>query len=491
MLKKEYRNGPVFRYLIPFVFAFTIYWITYYSLTDMITYSSDAADIWKTIESFHSGNIYGSYVLYKGINSIYPYVWLYDFAKLIGANEWFFIKIFYGLAFSYISAIGFPNIVEYLTGGSAYCFKRIINICILFFLWTYTKIFSCLMIDLPCLFYFVFLVHIALRMYRKKANLISYVFCGLLCGICMSASGQYAMPSICLLIFIIWISLKAVLHKSKKDIRHFFERIIFLFLCMILIIGLNYYFENEIVNPLRNNGAWIPTGNDWLSVGLSRFMNTYRQGSYSLTIPSTRNLAIFQDYLGGEFNALEPVIYGGGYPLTIIDYLKIFIRYPFDFILCYLNSFFLILSPDGGAFNFWPLFLFYSLLYAALYIGVKKCKKIGNFFSALFWIGFSFVWAIVPLLVMNIEARTCIQIQGLIVALAVCDDTFWNGLKRAFNNLVSGSRHIIFTRTVAYTLIGWFLFISFCFLHIATLYEGINGSADNVLINFSMNFLKG
>lgn len=490
MFNKKYQNGSFFRYLIPFVFAFTIYWIAYYSLTDMISFSNDATDIWKTIESFHSDNIYGSYVLYKGINSIYPYVWLYDLANRIGGNEWFFIKIFYGLAFSYISAIGFPDIIEYLTGCSAYCFRRLINICILFFLWTYSKIFSVMVIDLPCLFYFVLLVQIALRIYRKNSNIASYALCGLLCGLCMSASGQYTMSAICILIFTVWISIKFLKHKQVKK-GAFSGRIVCLLLCIFFVIGINRYFENEIVNPLRSSGSWIPTGSDWLSAGLTRFMDTYRQDGHSLTIPSARNAAIFQDYLGDNFKVLEPIIYGGGYPLTIFEYLKIFFRYPFDFILCYLNSFFLILSPDGGSFHFWPLFLFYTLLYTALYIGVKKCNNIKNLFSPLFWIGFSFIWAIVPLIVMNLEARTCIPLQGLIIALAVCDDTLWNGLKRVFNNFVSHNCNFISTRTVTYTLIGWFLFLTFCFLHIATLYEGIDGPPSDVLINFSMNFLKG
>ena len=54
----------------------------------MILISGDAADIWKTIKTYYTDDVYGSYVLYKGLLSIYPYVWLYKLAQLLHTNEY-------------------------------------------------------------------------------------------------------------------------------------------------------------------------------------------------------------------------------------------------------------------------------------------------------------------------------------------------------------------------------------------------------------------
>ena len=63
-------------YIIPFFIVFILYFGYVRESGDMISLSYDAADIWKTITSWYTNDVYGSYVLYKGINSVYPYVWL-------------------------------------------------------------------------------------------------------------------------------------------------------------------------------------------------------------------------------------------------------------------------------------------------------------------------------------------------------------------------------------------------------------------------------
>ena len=67
-----------------------------------VGYGGDVTDIWETITSFYSGNIYPSYVLYKGILSVYPYVWFYELSKIfvVGSektlNLLVIIHTFYG-----------------------------------------------------------------------------------------------------------------------------------------------------------------------------------------------------------------------------------------------------------------------------------------------------------------------------------------------------------------------------------------------------------
>ena len=58
----------VFQLIFSFFFALMVYMIFTWHQDSMISISGDASDIWKTITSFHTKDIYGSYVLYKGIN---------------------------------------------------------------------------------------------------------------------------------------------------------------------------------------------------------------------------------------------------------------------------------------------------------------------------------------------------------------------------------------------------------------------------------------
>lgn len=466
------KNRKYLQISFSFFFAVMIYIVFAGNDINLISASSDAADIWKTITTFHTDQIYGSYVLYKGINSVYPYVWLYDLSKLLGLNEWIFIRIFYCIAFAYVSSIGFPNMIELLVQRQTKLYQRCLCSALMWYLWAYSLAFTQLMIDLSCLMYFVLLINTALKIYRTKKSIIKYIWTGLLSGLCMTASGQYTMPAVCIDVFILWISF---IDKKgwKSQVKMFIRNILPLLLCVMLIMCLNNYFETSFVNPLREEGAWIPAGETWLQAGLVRFRNNYRAGGFSSTIPSYRNAAILNDYYGESLANISEI--------SVEEYLQIFLKYPVDFILNYLNSFFLILSPDHGGFNLLPLLTFYTLLYCSLYIGFTKCKSWKQFFSPLFLIGFSFLWATVPMLVMNIEPRTCMQIQGLIIALALCDNTIWD-------NIVDFIKHFKVNSLkrqngISYPVVFYILFLCVCIMHIATLYETLGTDAKGILIN--------
>lgn len=493
VILNKVRDSNSIKYIIPFLFAFILCFSHIYKMEDLISSSGDAADIWKTITSFYSNNIYASYVLYKGINSVYPYVWLYQLSIALNINEWIFIKVFYATIFAYIAAIGLPSIVKEMTQINVGIFRRLLTIIFCWVFWYYTRIFTALMIDLPCLFYYVLLINFALWIYRKKKCLSLYIAAGFFCGLCLSASGQYSVASFCIIIFIMIVTLKVYPLNKRMNVLPFLVRATGFLICTGLVVGWNQYFEYTIVEPLRNGGGWIPTGGDWLSVGLSRFIRSYREGKGAITIPSNRNIAIFMDYLGDSFPELQQAIYNGGFPITILEYFRLFLQYPFDFILCYLNAFFLILSPDWGGFNFWPLFIFYTFLYIGIYIGIKKCRYWGNLCSPLMWIIFSVFWSIVPLLVMNIEPRTCIQIQGFIIAFALCDDALWNGIRKWINQFHIKSRKCkkLGECRMPYVQLGWLVFLCICFLHISTLYESADISSSEMLINFSFDYTQG
>lgn len=459
---------------IPFGFAVFVFIVCTWGLPSMTQNSGDAADIWLTIKSFYTKDVYGSYVLYKGINSVYPYVWLYQLSNMLQINEWFFIRAFYCIAFAYVSAIGFPNMIELLTNRKTKYYRRCIVVILFWWFWCGTMSFTELMVDLPCLMYFVLLVNVALKLYRGEKKLWRYVLTGILCGLNMTASGQYTTPAVCIFIFTIWISFKYI--KCRKDIFSFLTKMALLAVMMLMILEVNNNFETTVVEPLRQQDAWIPSGDDWLKIGLSRFRFTYRTGGGALSIPSYRNEAILIDYFGDDIPG----------SIEVSDYIKLFLKYPVDFALNYLNSFFLILSPDGGAFNFWPLYVFYSLAFIALCIGVGRCKFWNKIFSSLFWIGFAFLWSTVPMLVMNIEPRTCMQIQGIIIALAICDDYVWSVLNRLIDGVkkMIVEKKIIVIQKIPYTFVLYLIFMCVCFLHISTLYETIGAAPESILIRF-------
>lgn len=155
-----------FQLLFSFFFALMVYMIFTWNQNSMISISGDASDIWKTITSFHTKDIYGSYVLYKGINSVFPYVWLYDLARIFNINEWFFIRLFYSIAFAYVSSIGFPNMIELLVQKKTKLYRRCLCVIVMWYFWYYSMAFTQLMVDLPCLMYYVLLINTGLKLYR-------------------------------------------------------------------------------------------------------------------------------------------------------------------------------------------------------------------------------------------------------------------------------------------------------------------------------------
>jgi len=81
-------------------------------LPDLLNGGGDANSIWLTISTFKNAQPISSYVLYKGFLAIYPYVWLRDLAITLGLNDFFFIKIYHALLFSFAAGFGVPKIIS-------------------------------------------------------------------------------------------------------------------------------------------------------------------------------------------------------------------------------------------------------------------------------------------------------------------------------------------------------------------------------------------
>lgn len=485
-IEKEQVKKIFFEYY-PFIFIFIFVFIFLLNRGTMCDVSGDAADMWETIKTYGMKDMYASYVLYKGFQAVYPYVWLYKMAVFFGVNEWLLVMMFYSLAFSYITTIGFPHLVELFCQIRPVHYRKLILAIVCFYLWVGTGALSQFMIDLPSLMYFLLLTNSALRLYRYGVQWKYLLWCAIWLGMNLGGSGQYTASAFCIIIFLGIVLRKDYCEKKDKKIAGLLENIGLLVFPAGLIKIYNDYFLNVIVGGLRQIGAWIPSNDVWLKIGLSRFMDKYR-GGIGASIPSNLNQAIFQAYLGNEiFEQNQSTILAGGYGMSVIEYMGLVLKYPINFALCYLEKLFLILSPDGGAFRFLPLFIFYTLMFIAFKIGISKNKSIKSVFNAKLWIVFAFLWSIVPALVMVLESRYAMQLQGFILAIALCKDELW---KKLFNVLYEVRNwklenvKKIGEGEIPYTLIFYCCFIIACFLHMSSLYELIGVDAEKIMLTF-------
>lgn len=455
----------------------------------MTSWSGDAASIWQTIKSFYSGEIVSSYVLYKGFASVYPYVWFYQLSLLLGVGEFVFIKLYHCLLFAYVSTVGFPYLVENLLHIKAKTWRKAVLMVVLFWLWKNNRALSQLMVDLPSLAFFLLLVNSALKIEKLngKRSYGRYVYTGLLVGLNMCISGQYTLPAVFILLFI------AIRTVPRKVLREKALRYGALLCVVILLVSMggvlmtNNYFEDAVTNPLREKGEWIPTGQTWVSIGYMRLLGVLRSNP-GVTLPDLRGQNIAKDLYGDQYEEMRDVMAAGGVPMTMLQYFKLVAKYPLDFLSRYANRLFLAMSPDGGRLGFARLSLAYTLLFVPFLIFIKRCTSVRRFFSAKMLIVLSFLLAIAALVVLNVEMRCVMQLQGLIYSLALLDDTLWDGFK-SFGKTVrecwtTKSLRCLGQKKFPSAFIIYLLFLLFCFSHIASLYESIGLDPGHVLFKF-------
>lgn len=468
--------------------AFALMFAYLFQLDSMVGMSADAASIWETIKTFRTEDITPSYVLYKGFSSIYPYVWLYDLSRVFGTGEFFFIKIYHCILFAYISGAALPYTISRIANIELKNYRRLILVVILFYLWSFNLSFSQIMIDLPSLAFFLLLVNSALRIESGNKNVWKYIYSGLLAGLCTCLSGQYSLPAVFVILFILLKSFGKKVIRKKKNVIIMCLYIILMFASIMSVRIINYGFENTVTNEFREEGESIPTGGEWLSIGYLRLIDNLRV-SPAIDIPDNRGLAIIKDVFESEnFEETHEIIELGGMAYSMVDYFKLVLKYPGDFVLRYFNRLFLSLTEDGGYFKFLPLFISSTLTFMTGYVVTKKVKAVGGLFSSKTLLIMAFVSAIIPSIILVIEPRGLMQIQGLVFGTAILCDELWNSLK-VFKNMV---KEIITTKSVKclmdkkipYIFLLYIIFVCFCFMHMGSLYE-LNGSnPGSVLIDF-------
>lgn len=471
------------------VFAFAIMAVYLKTTGSMIGRSGDAASIWETIKSLPTGNIVSSYVLYKGVFSVYPYVWLYQLSLFFGLSDFFFIKLFHCTLFAYVSAIGFPYIVESFLGKSIKSWRKLLFVIVVFWLWKSTLAFSQLMVDLPSMAYFIMLVNSAVTLSRKKEShtLLRYIYTGILVGISMALSGQYSIAALTVLLYILIHSYPNPGLEKRRSLWKSALCLTSLFAGIILIRGVSSYFDRSVVDMLRARGEWLPDGRTWLSVGFWGRNDEYRWGA-GPTLIDYRGLSILKDVYGDQFDTIVDQINQGSLHTSIPEYFKLVARYPFDYLVKYFNRLFLSLSPDGAYASVSHLSVAYTLLFVSLVSIKKRVRKVGDFFRSHLLLILSFVFAIIAIMILCVEPRYVLQIQGLVYAFAIMDDTLWDGfrsfgltVKEAFN---ARSFKILKDKPFPYVFLIYLLFLFLCLSHMGSLYETMGVNPSEVLFRF-------
>lgn len=454
---------------------------------NMIAIGGDAENIWQSIMSMANGEeIVPSYVMYKGFFSVYPYVWLVQLGHALGLSEFFFVKIFHCVLFTYATAIGFPKVFEHLTNKPAKSWRIALFVFIVYKLWGSNHAFWYVMIDLPCLAYFLLLVNSAFAITKLdgKISVGRFLYTGVLFGMNIGFAGQYKVAAIVVLLYVVIKLFPRKIFRNGKKIGLALLSLFIVFAGTFGMVYNEYRFETNVVNALRDNGSTIMDSGNWLEANLESRENDQRDFSQS-DVPNIRDTTVQQKMEDdGTLPDYENRV------TTLKDYIfERLLRFPMDYLVTYGSKLFMILSPTQGTLGFVPLFIGYTLLFVALVIFFKRCKTVKNFFSTKLLMCLAFLLAVAPCIVMRFEFRYVMQLQGFIFSIALFDDVLWDGFK-AFGKTIaatvkSKSIKVISQYPLPKTFLKYILFLIICFSFIAALND-ISGAYYGSELLFSI-----
>lgn len=462
-----------------FIIVTVLYMIWLVPRGSMILESGDAADNWASIITWHTPDRYGSYTLYKGFSAIYPYVWFYYAAVWMHLNPFFFCMLYYAVLFAYVSVIGIPFTAEKMLDYKPKFWQRILLVLFLYVTWERTNALQELMVDLPsCAMYFAALqTTLSIQGAKNKHKIWYVLFTGLLAGMSANISGQYSVAGI-LLIIAAGISLWSSSFKRGKSVWPLLSMTSLMLAAFFGIKAINTLFYYYEVRPLILEGAWIPSGTVWMERGLIYFIDKNRY-LYGTSLMNPRGMAILEDMYGrASANETMAMAEAGAYGWTVKDYLSVVLHYPVDMIVQAVDRFFIIFSLDMRRQSFSFLTLGYSLFYIAVYAAFKRVRQWKDFLSVKTVVVLATLTAVLPSLVMTVEPRVTIGVQGFIFGIAILSESV-SGSTAAIGNavinlFVKDKRGLEKSKTNPWVFIIWFIFLVFCMMHIGTLYAQSN-----------------
>lgn len=397
-------------YMMLYVMVFAIYFMRLFFRDSMIAESGDATSIWNTITTFYSDNIESSYVLYKGMFSVYPYVWLYQLACFFGTNEFLFVKIYNAMLFAYIAGIGMPYIFEKIFGKDAVLWKKWLFAVSMFHLQAVNYAFYNITIDMPCLFCFVLMMDMCALIWKGNRNFYvrEIIVAGITGGAAACFSGQYKLGVAAGLVLIVLVFVQ------KKKIRQAVVSIILFFLCFSGVGLLNKQFNTHIVEPMRESGEWIPSADQWIRNSLTRKRPILGAAYLSSgELHDSQAIQIIEsekpDYTKCT-NTMD----------VIIQYFGVVLKYPMKYCISCGNKLFLAFCIDaGGSWSFFSLGVGFWMFYIGIIVFIQRYfgKRVPD--KAEYIIVLAFALIILPPCALHMELRYAMGIQQFVYGFGI------------------------------------------------------------------------
>lgn len=450
-------------YSILFIMTFAIYFIRLLVRDSMIDGSGDAYSIWQTITTYYSDHIESSYVLYKGMFSVYPYVWLYRLSCIFGVNEFLFVKLYNAILFAYVAAFGMPSIFEKIFEKEITPERRWLFTILVFNLQVASKAYFSISVDLPSMFWFVLLMDIGVHIWKGKKEKYIILECfgvGIAAGATLCFSGQYLLAGIAAIAFVF------VVVAQKKKIKQTILGIAVIVICVLGIKSVNNIFVAQIIEPMREMGEWLPDGEEWL-VSALRNEKPFIGSGYA-------SVGDFQDTQAIQIIAEEKPEYtwNATFGEVAIEYFRVMLKHPIKFLVSCGNKLFLAFCMDaGGKYSFLSLGMGFALFFGGMFVIVQrylgeKCvctDKIEYLVSLAF-----FLSILVPC-AFHMELRYAITIQNFIFGFGIFGmntECMADGGEKESSNGV-----LLLNKKNLAVWLGGALFVIFCIMHYAALLD--------------------
>lgn len=465
-----------------FILTFVAMLIWLLQKESMILASYDAQDIWKTITTFDTENVYLSYVLYKGALAVYPYVWLYRLSRFFRINEFFFVMVYHALLYAYITILGIPFLIEHLTRYTPRLWQRVVIPIVLFYYWEKSNVLDNLMVDLPsCAIFFISVICV-LQM-RERQGLRKYAAAfqvGIFCNMGINISGQYSISMILVLLYAL-----CCLIPRKRTPGSSMQ----ISVCCILIIILGYAlmseglirFDEKIDRIVQEQNAYIAPGSEWLGRGLIYMSDKSRLFP---DIYCARGDWILADIYGSTEVAEEyqRIAEMGAYVWSVAEYLANVIRYPVDYIMCFFDRFMVSLSIDRSIL---ALVSSYALLYLAIYTLVRMTEKLKTVFQKDTLLPLAAIMSVAPNMVLTVEMRNVISMQALVYGVAILGPMIPTCFRSVVDRLhqLRKEKNLWFLRDAnsPWGVVLGCIFVLFCMAHYGSMLAQTPGLASATL----------
>lgn len=463
------------RFICLFLFSFILI-VGHMIDISPVSISGDAASIWESIKGIADGTPVASYVLYKGMMSCYPYVWLYQLSQWLELPSFFFVKLYHGILFAYITAVGVPYVIEHFFQRRPKMWQVLLFSFVSFTLWKPTYALDQLMVDLPCCAFFLLAIHIGIRLEETHKGYIATVFfAGILCGLNTTASGQYSLAMLCVLFFdLMQIIIKRNGNFPKK------RRFCYVF---VLLTGfaipycLNAVFVAKVVEPLIKGGVWIPDGDYWMRRGLLYLLPNMENYPFRYNM---RGYAILESIYGSA-EAAEAALtaasyaaasYTAGVGWTVQEWFTAFARYPLDFLILILDKAFMCVTTDARNGDLHHLIIGYTLLYIALFQILRYTPTIRGIFQRKTLLVMAGLLTILPLVVLSVEVRCAISLQGLMFGAALMGPALTEGGRAVVGTVLQLVRGKTRLKDIPNCGFPWGVLLGICFVWVCLTHYG-------------------